>query len=65
MNDPIPFLSTCPQCKRKMPVDGYRRNELLKLLKTDGEIKGYCINCDVQWAIGAGERAGLARALIE
>ena len=64
MDERIPFLSTCPECRHKMPVDGYRRNELIKLLKANGEIKGYCINCDVQWPISAGERAGLARALI-
>lgn len=53
MDECTPFLSTRPECKHKMPVDGYRRNELIKLMKANGEIKGYCINCDVQWPITA------------
>jgi hypothetical protein len=41
-------------------VDGYRRNAPIKLLKADGEINGYCINCDIQRSISEGERGGLA-----
>jgi DNA-directed RNA polymerase subunit M/transcription elongation factor TFIIS len=58
----IPFLSTCPKCKRNQ-VQWYTRGALLRLLSGDHPVEGYCVTCDEYWRISAHERAGLAVAL--
>lgn len=54
---------TCPKCAQKRPHDGYTEEQLRRWL-TEGElIKGFCIECGVDWNASPGDRASVARAL--
>jgi hypothetical protein len=63
MSRPRQFSSECPKCGNERLLSGYAPEELVELLQAGAEIEGYCISCDVRWAIPTDERADLARAL--
>ena len=56
MNEPMPFMSRCPQCVHWCLQDSYTRRALLRLTNTDSNIHAYCIGCDAFWPVGADER---------
>jgi len=59
MSQAIIFASTCPQCKRDQPQDGFTVADLLRLLDGGYPIEGYCVSCDRFWPINLQERVRL------
>jgi len=63
MNEPVPFMSRCPQCGQRRLQDGYPRRLLRRLLNTNSAIEAYCIPCDHFWPISPLERNGIVIGL--
>lgn len=59
----VPFLSWCPGCGHPRLQLGYSLDGLLCRLDAEMPISGYCLACDLVWAIDARERAAIARGL--
>ena len=59
MSQVIPFASTCPQCRRDQPQDGFTVADLLRLLDGGYPIEGYCVICDKFWTLSLRERVRL------
>jgi hypothetical protein len=63
MSQVIVFASTCPQCNRDQPQDGFTAADLLRLLEGGYPIEGYCVICDKFWPISLQERVRLTEAV--
>ena len=63
MHQAIPFLATCPKCKRARPQDEFSRAELLRLLNNGHPVEAYCGICDYFWQISPCERSRIAAFL--
>jgi len=59
MRQAIVFASTCPNCKRDQPQDGFTAADLLRLLDGGYPIEGYCVICDKFWPLSLRERVRL------
>ena len=58
-HEAVPFLATCPKCKRQRVQHGYDRAALLRLFHRGYPVRAYCLECEEFWAIDAHERARL------
>jgi len=59
MHEALPFLATCPKCKRQRVQHGYDRGTLLRLFHRGYPVRAYCLECEEPWTIDAHERARL------
>jgi len=63
MHQAIPFLASCPKCKRPRPQDEFSRADLLRLLNNGLPVEAYCGSCDYFWSISPHERSRVAAFL--
>lgn len=61
--DIAPYSGQCPKCLLVRVMSGSTKRQLLFLLKTGGEIGGYCGPCDSRWALIPHERSAIAKGL--
>ena len=59
----LPFVSTCPNCRRPQPQRGFSRAALFRLLNGGYPIEAYCVKCDEFWSISIVERVAITMQL--
>jgi hypothetical protein len=63
MSQTIVFVSTCPNCKRQQPQEGFTVEILARLLNGGFPIEAYCVICDVFWPVSLSKRIELSEAV--